>query len=352
MADLGKILPQVTVLPVSGTALSHQAGMCLALSKHGYKPKLSLGASGGAMIATQGVLNNWNSATWESQLLQMHDVSSLRKHFLGELQVFFEPSIYLRGSGLEKYYDVCSSGCPKVYKANETIYNAYNTTTGVTDLFTTASSTTSFLANTSGPLKLLGVSQSITFLGDLPDCEYNQRLREVLVATSAVPIVYDRVGYGTPGPNQNFYSDGGIAFSSPLNIVTALRDVNEILYINPSDIDEPVPVEYGNVMNNAISYAAQISRSTALQDRYVYLYGLCCGNFKLMTTIGGTYCKTNPQMFIDDVRKTAGKPRLVELYPLKSSYSSMTINQSYEHYMNEIVNSQTEFGYRIFYIGA
>lgn len=343
-------LPPIVVMPVSGTGLGIQAGISLALASHGYKPKLGLGASGGAMIATQGVLNGWNAAKWEAQLMGITDVSSLRKHFLGELQALMEPSIYLRGSGLEKVYDLISCGPPSVYKNNETIYNAYNTTTGVTDLFTTASSTTSFLANKSGPLTLLGVSPAVHFLGDLPDCEYNQRLRQVLVATSAVPVIYDRAPYGPCGPEQNFYADGGLNFSSPLNVVTSMCDVKDVIYINPSDMNDPVPVEYGNVMSNAISYASQMSRSSSLKDRYLYIYGLCCGNFSLINTVTGIYHEKTPQPFFDDVTRTVGKPRMIELYPTKSDYSSMTVNQSYQHYMTEIQSAKTSFGYRIFYV--
>lgn len=347
VTGFASLLPPVVVLPVSGQAFTNQLGIMLNLVGAGYRPKLSLGASGGAMVAANAISNDWVLQPWLNQLQAMRDVSLLKKHFLGEMQALCEPSVYKRGDGLEQYYTLLASAPAKLYRDNELIVNAYNTSLGRTELFTTATRAASQLTGTQGPLQLLGVDREIHFLGDLPDCDYQKRIRELLVATSAVPIVFDRVGMGAPGPNQQFYADGGVSFSSPLTAVSCLKELTDILYINPSDINESVPVEYGVVLENIVAYTSQITRSNALQDRYMFLHGLCCGRFDSMSMLTNKY---NPTIFAQDLQRTQGRPRMVELYPLNSSHTPMTTNQSYEHYISEIMTARTEFGYRIFWV--
>jgi predicted acylesterase/phospholipase RssA len=314
----------------------------LTLVAAGYKPKLSLGASGGAMVAAQAVLNNWNAGIWADQLVGQHDVALLQKHYLGELQALVEASIYQPGSGLVAYYDLLSSGNYAAFRANEIIINAYNTDLGRTELFSTARRQDSVLNSAQGPLLLLGVSSDVHFLGDLPDSEFGRQLRQALAATSAVPIVFDRVPFG-----QYLYADGGVSFSSPLTAVSCVYQLPDILYINPTDIDKQVPAEYGSVKDNAIAYTAQITRSNALQDRYMHLHSLCCGVFANMAIIR---CVYNPVTFAADLAATAGRPRMVELYPLESANAPMTVMQSYDQYMSQIAAARTGFAYRIFYV--
>jgi predicted acylesterase/phospholipase RssA len=133
------------VLPVSGQALTSQLGIMLALSGKGYRPSLSLGASGGAIVATQGINNNWQQSTWFSQLYNICDFELLRKYPLGYLQALLEPSIFLRGHGLYNYLEIITSGDLDAFRNNELIINAYNTTTGKTELFSTARRSCSIL---------------------------------------------------------------------------------------------------------------------------------------------------------------------------------------------------------------
>jgi predicted acylesterase/phospholipase RssA len=333
------------VLPVSGQALTSQLGIMLALSGKGYRPSLSLGASGGAIVATQGINNNWQQSTWFSQLYNICDFELLRKYPLGYLQALLEPSIFLRGHGLYNYLEIITSGDLDAFRNNELIINAYNTTTGKTELFSTARRSCSILRDKMGPMELLGVAYNVQYLGDLEDCDYRDALRKTLLATSSVPIVFDPVCIGS-----SRYVDGGVSFSSPLTAVSCLEPFTDILYINPNNIDEAVPVKYGALFDNAVSFTSQITRSNALQDRYSYLSTLCCGRFQNLSVLNGSYCESDCNCFKMDLQRTLGRPRMVELFPTCSNHVSMIDLQSRSQYLQQIQQASQSFGYRIFYV--
>lgn len=334
-------LPSTIVMPVSGQAFISQLGISLALTEAGYRPRLALGASGGALVAAQGIRNNWASAQWEAEVLQMTDTAALQKHWMGELQALIEPSVYTFGSGLQKYYDVITSGSLKQFRSQELIINAYNTTTGRTVLFSTMAADRSVLTGGAGPLALLGVAPEVHYLGDLPDDEYRRKLKSVLEATSAVPVVFDRVPVGT-----DLYADGGVSFTSPLTAVNAIKPIKEVLYINPFDINIAMPATYGNAMQNIVAFTSQVALSNAIQDRFTYLSSLTCGDFTQLGIISGVAPSAT---FATDLTRTAGRPRLVELFPTQVSYVPMTMNQTYAEYMTGLRAAKKEFGYRIFY---
>ena len=344
-------LPRTIVLPVSGQAITAQLGMMLSLSFCGYKPDLWLGASGGAMVSSLFIRHNNEAKTVLAKLLNVQDVEILQKYPLGYLQSIMEPSIFLRGSGLIDLYHMMTDGNYQAFRDNELIINAYNTSVGQTELFTTAPRSKSILQSCTGPMQLLGVACNVGYLGDLPDAEFEIKLREVLMATSAVPVVFDSVRVG-----DHRYVDGGLSFSSPLTAVSCLEPMSDILYLNPTDIDQPVPIMYGSVLENAVGFTSQITRSNALQDRYMYLHGLCCGQFNQLKIIRGKVLANNLMTgglnFGADLAKTVGHSRMVEIFPLVSNHIPMTQNQSRDDYLREIADAQQEFGYRIFYLEA
>lgn len=358
-------LPDVIVLPVSGQALTYQMGIYLALVENGYKPKISMGASGGALIGVNAIINNFQPKLWIAQITEYVNCGPtdiVQKYMLGYFQSLMEPSIYLRGVGFERYLCLLSSGNYQSLRKNEIIINCYNTSLGQTELFTTACCETSVLSKLSGPLPMMGVSNSIHYLGNLPDEQYGRRLRDVLAGTSCVPVIFPPVPIAPVGNVEpvsgacpqvckvSEYIDGGSSMSSPLTALTALISIPDVLYVQGSDIDQPLCLEHGGVITNAMTYEMQISRSNALQDRYLYLYSLCCGNFKLlMVTQGeaGVDCMQNLNLALE---KTQGKPRMVELYPLDIENVQVTVNQSPSDYLNSVMSARNKFGFRIHYV--
>jgi len=338
-------LPKTLVMPVSGQALTSQIGILINLTNSGYKPKVTLGASGGAMVAANAVQVQWNANKWKEELDGIWDTSVLQKHYLGYFQALQFPFLYNLGSGLEKYYKLITSAPPDEYRRNEIIINAYNTSVGQTELFTTATSTNSILANTQGPLNYLGVSNKVHFLGDLPDSEFTLIFERILRATSAVPVVYDQVTF-----KGNYYADGGVSFSSPLTAVTSLVQLTDILYINPENIDTCLPATYSNIFDNTVAFTSQITRSNALQDRYMFLLSLCCGHFERFKVINGEVRGNNTKEFDSNLLKTKKYPRLVELYPLDNKNLTMLETQTRHEHIKNITECNDHFGYRIFYL--
>ena len=273
----------------------------------------------------------------------------LQKYPLGYLQSAFSPSIFLRGQGLMDYFNLLISAPSDYYRNNELIINAYNTTLGQTEIFSTVSSSKSQLKNKSGPLLLLGVACQVDFLGDLPDPEYKCRLLQVLMATSSVPIIFTPVSI-----DNNRYVDGGVSFSSPLTAISCLMNFTDVLYINPSDIDVTTPVSYGDVITNAVGFVSQIARSNALQDRYMYLQVICCGAFNRLLVESGEVDISVPvtvTKFNEKLVATANASRMVEIFPAtQTSSGSMSENQSKQEYISQIVDNLNRFKYRIFFV--
>ena len=70
--SLRKVLPSTLVLPVSGHGMVEQIGILLWLSQRGYKPKVTFGASGGAIAAALGIAFQWNAAKWMEWMRWKH----------------------------------------------------------------------------------------------------------------------------------------------------------------------------------------------------------------------------------------------------------------------------------------
>ncbi len=343
--DIISHLPKTLVMPVSGQAMTAQIGILLNLVNSGYKPKLTLGASGGAMVAANAVQVGWDAEKWKKELDNICDTNVLRKHYLGYIQALQLPYLFNKGSGLESYYKLITSAHPDEYRNNEIIINAYNTSVGQTELFTTATSSCSVLSATQGPLNYLGVSGKVHFLGDLPNCEFRKTFEQILRATSAVPVVFDQVSF-----RGCYYADGGVSFSSPLTAVNSLVSLTDILYINPENIDKCLPTTYSNIFDNTVAFTSQITRSNALQDRYMFLLSLCCGRFERFKVINGEVLGNDSQQFDANLIKTKAHPRLVELYPIEGKSLTMLDTQSRHEHIRNITVCNNHFGYRIFYL--
>jgi predicted acylesterase/phospholipase RssA len=332
--------PDVLALPVSGQALSVQAGMLLRLMEGGYAPKTLLGASGGAIIAALALATEWDAAKMRKFLTTPRETDIVKKHMMSYIQAFFDSSFFLRGPGLLNLVADIVNVPWERFTQRELIFCAFNSTKSETELFSTSTSAASILNGQCGPLRLFGVSCSVHFIGDLPAEKRNQTLNIALLATSSVPLVLPPVEW-----NGSYYLDGGVAFSSPLSPISAILDMPQVMVLAPSNIDLPLDPPQGNLLNDAPTIFGQFSRSTALQDRAFYLNRLGKGLWNQQRDITGMVT-ADLQPLLSQLQ-THSKC-LIECYPLTPIDGSTTENLTWEDFYSAWTTSWKSFGYRIF----
>lgn len=336
-------LPDTLVMPISGQALTVQIGILLTLiEKAKYCPSLCLGASGGAMVGLMAIKYNWNRRKIMDFLESLHDTEFIKNHSFTMLQGLWDTSLFKIGSGLCKIYDQLSD-----YKTcnqhTELILMAYNMSLARTELFSTKSKTESVMSGASKTnLQLFGVSKDIHYLGSLDKDNYPLSLRDAIFCTSAVPGVMPPAEF-----DGNFYQDGGVSFTSPLNPVSVVVNLNDVLYITPTDIDHPPDAKVGNAVDNLKTFFSQSTRAKYLQERVSFLSKISGGDLELIQTIRGRY---ESGKFWKHLNSTVGKSRFVELFPISSVDYSMLDIQSLETHWETVAYSSQDFGYRIFYI--
>jgi len=307
-------LPEVLVLPVSGHGTIEQLGILSALMKKKYKPKVSLGASGGAITAALAIAFDWDCEAIFKWLTSIDSDEILGEKFLGApISALTSISMYEVGQGLDVVFKyIARPEFSKNFRNQELIISAQNQTLGRLEIFSTVSSENSILHGSKGSLNIFGTSCFISFLGDIPDDKvFSKKLEKVVRATSAVPMVFPPVEI-----DGSFYIDGGVGFSSPLAPFMGLVKGRDVLYIFPEDIDEPKKHRPQTAFDSLMAYFAQVSRSNYIHDRSTYLSGLCCGDFKRLGKIHG-----NSSDLENLLKKTNSKKRFVELFPTNNSNS-------------------------------
>lgn len=337
---IGEILPTTLVLPVSGHGLVEQLGLMLWLIARGYEPRTVLGASGGAIVGAIGIIFDWNYEKIIAWLGTIPTFEPFQHHTFGYLDGLFKNSLMKIGPGLEYIFNFITQ--PKFenkLRSNELIILTKNETKGHSEIFSTVSEKNSLLKDSSGSLDLFATKCDVEFLGDRSR-DYLKRTADVLKATSAVPIVFPPVQIG------NYkYTDGGCSFSSPLNPVTGLKRLEEIVYIFPEDIDEPKPSDCYNTISTAQHFLSSISHSNYIHDRASYVQGLCCGKFESLKKIAG-----DATQLYDALVKTSGKRRMVEIFPCISRDLPIMSSHDKKDIMARASEQLNNLRFRIFYV--
>lgn len=330
--------PPVIVAPVSGHGMVEQVGIMIKLASYGYRPRVGLGASGGSLSLGMMNMNDWNMEKMMNWMNCIPSFEIFRQNLFGMAAGFFSPYIYDPGAGLE--YIFKNVALSDNHRQFETIITAQNNTSGHLEIFSTVKQNDSILKK-SGPLFLVGTMCKITYLGDIEDDqEYYKKIELVFRATSAVPIVFPPVNI-----DNNYYIDGGVSFSSPLSPFMTIQPLHDILYIYPEDINIPNPQLPKTAIDAASAYLAQVSRSNYIHDRTSYLQTISCGNVNRLKIIGGESAN-----FLNCVKDTHGKRRMVEVFPAINRSLPIMSNQNRNEIMTRLLEQQENFMFRIFYI--
>ena len=339
---LGDEIPEVLVLPVSGNGLVEQLGITLWLCQRGYTPKICFGASGGAIVAALGIVHDWNAENIFKWISKVPSFESFKHHSLGFIEALGnKSSLYNIGPGLEYVFNfIVSPEHEKKLKSNEILILARNKSKGRAEIFSTTVVENSILKSTKGPLHIFGTSCNVEFLGHLTGAAYLQRVKKVIMATSAVPIVFPPVNI-----DGDYYTDGGCCFSSPLNPIMSLNRSSEIVYILPEDIELDNPSLDNSTLAIGQDFLSAISRANYIHDRSGYLQGLCCGNFDKLKKISG-----DASTLQKDLKKTEDKKRMVELFPCKQRNLPILSNHDKKDIFIRANEQLDGFRYRIFYM--
>jgi len=333
--------PKYLVLPVSGQGVVEQIGILSFLMSSGYKPNISMGASGGAILAAIAISFDWNSNEILDWINKIPSSEILKEKFFGIISGFNSSSIYNVGSGLEYIFKHTSKKeFESKFREQELLISVQNQTLGRLEIFSTVNSEKSILKKSKGPLNIFGTSCFISYLGDLNSTEYLKKFEKVIRATSAIPSIFP------PIEIDNFqYIDGGVGFSSPLNPVTSLIKNKEILYIFPDDIEVPLILNNNTAYDSLMNHFSQVSRSNYIHDRSIFLSGLCSGDFNSLKLVKGSSNELKEALM-----KTKNKNRLVELFPNNNIQSLITNKTSKNEMIKRIKENISSFKFRIFYI--
>lgn len=337
---IGDILPKTLVLPVSGHGLVEQLGLLLWFSARGYKPKTVLGASGGAIVGSIGIIFDWDYDKIIGWLATVPSFEAFQHHTLGYAEALFKDSIFKIGPGLDYIFKYITQ--PKhaqKLKDNELIILTKNESKGRAEIFSTSSHKNSILKDATGPLDLFGAKCDVEFIGE-NNKDYITLTRDVLKATSAVPIVFPPVIIG-----KYKYTDGGCSFSSPLNPVSSLKRFEEIVYIFPEDIELENPSDCYNTLSIAQNFLSSISRANYIHDRTSYLQGLCCGRFDTLNRLTG-----DGSELYEALVKTKGKKRMIEIFPCLSRNLPIMSNHDKTDILHRANEQLENLRFRIFYV--
>lgn len=335
---IGNKLPKTLVLPVSGHGLVEQLGIILWLTSRGYKPKTVLGASGGAIVGAIGIIFDWNHEKIIAWLRTIPSFDAFQHRTLGYVEAIYKDSIFTIGPGLTYLFNFISQ--PKheeKLRNSELIILTKNESKGRAEIFSTVSNKNSILKDLSGPLDLFGAKCDVEFIGERKQ-NYLSLVKDVLKATSAVPIVFPPVQIG-----KYKYTDGGCSFSSPLSPVSSLKQFDEIVYVFPEDIETEIPSTCFNTFEIAKNFLSSISRANYIHDRTAYLHGICCGKFNMLKTNEG-----DGGQIYDVLTKTGDKKRMVEIYPCISRSLPIMSNHDKEDIIKRANEQLQNIRFRIF----
>jgi hypothetical protein len=318
------MLPEYLVLPVSGQLLIGQLGIMLDLTERGYKPTYVCGTSGGAIVGSWGLKNHWDTDSWFKEVLSIQNTQFFKGRPLLRLR---KESLFLPGPGLEYLYNLVIPTTHEqisYFKSHQMLVNAYNESTSSTDIFSTN-------VTTSEVIPWLNVNSQIQML-DVPDFMYTSYWKEVIEATSAIPVIFPPIRI-----DNYMYSDGGTAYVSGLNLTNT---GNDVLYVSPYDFDLPIDDK-----NKFTDLYSETIRTAFIQDRFIFLSKISKGEPNKVKIITG-----NQDMLSSALIKTSGHPRFVELYPTETSKLVGDKNYSRDDYISNVVTSKKYYSFKIFYI--
>lgn len=254
---------QVLCLPVSGGGFPVQLGIMRVLCQAGYRPKVTLGASGGNVVAYVCSAADWYPSGIERIAAQLSsDVffdSWVPQPVLGGLWGFFEGSLYRHGTGvrdlLATYFTDNTIGRDEIWTGT---YNAVRRRA-------------CFFCNRPKDkvrLKINPIPRDLLQCMPFHYADELEKVVKVCMASASIPSFVPAVAI-----DDELYSDGGLYYASPLSVIQDALTSEErlhLIYVNSFDLNEEINdgTNHRNLLDNGRQAAADLVRGQIVADRH------------------------------------------------------------------------------------
>tara|TARA_R100000750_G_scaffold62420_1_gene56126 strand:+ start:672 stop:1706 length:1035 start_codon:yes stop_codon:yes gene_type:complete len=254
---------ELTILPVSGGHFVNQIALISLLCDKGYRPKLILGSSGGAISAYIGLCADWK---YNGILRVLEDISSelfvkswwgnkLGPYIPSGIIGIFKGALFKHGSGAEHLFDKYLT-TDSVTRC-EIWCGTYNKDTGTAGMFCNRSYEKSYVkSGDSNP----PMPTTINYLdGDL------EKISKSVYASSCIPTLLPSIEI-----DGEKYYDGGLVSASPLfPLSDCLPDCLKIIYISSFDMEKEKAdlVDCSNIIQIGIGSIAETVTGLCMADR-------------------------------------------------------------------------------------
>lgn len=330
------ITTDITILPISGGYFINQVALISLLCDIGYKPKIILASSGGAIASYIGMCGHWNT---NGIFRVMEDLNSdvycdswwgqsMSYYLPSGLIGFFKGSIYKNGYGtgemLSKYLTKNSIIETEIW------VGTYNMTTSCAEMICNKSYKNSVIrCNDRIP--------TIPFKMNYLDGNFDS-IGKAIYSSAAIPTVVPSIEL-----NGEKYYDGGLLYASPIiPLSDYLPKCLKIIYISSYNIEEQKasPVDKSNIFQ--IGYGALTETAT----------GRCMVDRLFAIRLVMRCDKTNYNHY-DNIKEAmvvynSSKRAVIELYP-KDNYCVDITNFEGIEIKTMIKRIKTKYGVRLWW---
>lgn len=294
----------ILVGPISGSHIVNQLAAIDLLSQYNYKPKISMGASGGIVAILAYLSGNFTTVGLERVVRDLSSknfvenwVTAIPSWIIG----FFQGSLFRHPSDNMEY--IRNNLSPGILMDNEIWIQTYDIESEKTNLYCSLREGESKLYVDPTRFVEMGLNKPRFISGCVNTC------CKAAKATSAIPTVLPPVVID--GEN---HVDGGIAYSSPIiPLSKSIKELGEvhIIYIIGSNIyaeDESVSRQNPSIIDTGSVIVKYLLKSHITQDRIT--------GYNIVSSTCDDIEETD--ITIDDYfrRRVEWKSSFLEIYPL------------------------------------
>lgn len=324
----------ILVVPVSGGYFVNQVGALYHLAKHGYRPDIIMGGSGGVVASMIFVCANYDPTSMIRTAREVRTDIYIKSwvpkpidFISSKLIGFFRGSLYDNSELLLP--TIKKMVTPAMLNEIEMWILAFNASKGEPGLFCTCSSDKAIIHSTDGHLKLY---KTLTYMDGCVDF-----FTKVATASACIPSVVPPICI-----NGDNYADAGLVHSSPLtplSIDVQHIDQWHIIYLSCYNMDILAQSNLDGSIIDTVGYATKTIIDSNIQtDRYK------C--YEMLLQRGKVY---EEKMSLEEYfkRRDDWFSSVMEIYPLTDNKVDLS-NFVGDDVVNIMLN--TEIGIRVWYV--
>lgn len=324
-------------LPVSGGAFPHQVAIVSLLAELGYKPDITMGASGGNIVGYIAAAADWNA---NSIIRNAKLVTSnlFIKKWPTYFHSYFKASLYDRPNLSEKIFGQLF---------DETSIAKYEIWTGVCHL---KEKKLQLFCNREREKTMYDVRIDYKKLGCLEPIYLSRDIKRcalVSEASAAIPIVVPPIEI-----DKQLYVDGGVCAASPLTVMAdGISSDFHLTYVSSSDIEtkeDNIGAIYSNIVRVGRNSLSNLVSSLSYRDR--------CRGVDLLKEGAKDKCwhvdcsgSLKTMKLIEELRKKASSS-FVEYYPESTKILNLS-DFNGDDVVELVEKTRTKFNCRIWWVG-